>query len=70
MKLSVNGEQEELDTGTTLCALLLAKGIDPKTVVVERNADIPDRSTWGNLSLADGDVLEIVRFMGGGAGPS
>lgn len=66
MKLQVNGEPEELENGITLSAFLLSKGIDPQTVVVERNADIPDRSTWNTLTLTDGDVLEIVRFMGGG----
>ncbi len=68
MKLQVNGEPEELENGLTLTAFLQSKGIQPQMVVVEHNTAIPDRSTWDTLALADGDVLEIVKFMGGGAG--
>lgn len=66
MKLRVNGVSEELADGSTLSDYLQKKGLQPATVVVEHNADIPDRSTWGSRILADGDVLEIVKFMGGG----
>ncbi|MFT9057334.1 MAG: sulfur carrier protein ThiS [Ethanoligenens sp.] len=66
MKLQINGEPVELENGMTLSTFLRAKDIRPNTVVVEHNATIPDRSTWDTLTLADGDVLEIVKFMGGG----
>lgn len=66
MKICVNGQWEELQGGVTLAAYLSGKNIPPQTVVVERNAAIPDRESWGSVALADGDVLEIVKFMGGG----
>lgn len=66
MKLQINGEAIELENGTTLSAFLQAKGIPSATVVVEHNGTIPDRGTWDTIALADGDVLEIVKFMGGG----
>lgn len=66
MKLCVNGAWEEQPEGLTLAAYLQAKGLEPRTVVAEHNGQIPDRAAWGTLALADGDVLEIIRFMGGG----
>ena len=41
-------------------------GLDPAKVAVERNRDIVPRSTLADVPLADGDVLEIVHFVGGG----
>lgn len=66
MKLRINGESVELENGTTLSAFIQAKGIPSATVVVEYNGTIPDRGTWDTIFLADGDILEIVKFMGGG----
>jgi thiamine biosynthesis protein ThiS len=65
--ITVNGKQETLGRPCTLLDFLCTKGIDPKTAVVERNGDIPDRIDWGTIMLADGDVLEVLKFMGGGA---
>lgn len=66
MKIRVNGEWEEQPAGLTLAAFLQAKGLEPQTVVAEHNGRIPDRAAWAGIALSDGDVLEIIRFMGGG----
>ena len=41
-------------------------GLNPKKVAVERNLEIVPRSTLATVMLADGDILEIVHFVGGG----
>ncbi len=67
MKINVNGAEVTLDNhSTTILALLQNKGVNPDQVVVEYNDEIPDRETWGTIRLAEGDRLEIVKFMGGG----
>ena len=67
VRVTVNGEPRELAAGTTLAALLRAHDLDPRLVVVERNrAILRDRESFGSLSLGDGDVLELVHFVGGG----
>ncbi|HCC00141.1 MAG TPA: thiamine biosynthesis protein ThiS [Ruminococcaceae bacterium] len=66
MKLQINGQFQEVTPNTTLAAYLVANDIDISTVVVERNGEIPDKSTWNTLALMDGDTIEIVKFMGGG----
>ena len=35
-------------------------------VAVERNGDVVTRATHPTTSLVEGDVIEIVRFVGGG----
>ena len=52
--------------GETVAALLRAIGLDTRKVAVERNEEIVPRSTYAAATLAPGDVLEIVHFIGGG----
>jgi len=66
LDLTVNGESRRAAPGQTLAALVRALGLDPAKVAVERNGEIVARSTLADVILADGDVLEIVHFVGGG----
>lgn len=66
MKITINGETKEIADGATVAALLDELGFDPKATVVERNAEILKRANYGDTTLADGDALELVRFVGGG----
>jgi thiazole synthase len=50
----------------TVEALLGLLKLDSRKVAVERNLAIVPRSTYAQVSLADGDRLEIVHFIGGG----
>ena len=65
--LMVNGAPRELDRNTTLAGLLGTLRIDPRLVVVEHNRSIlRDRDAYASLPLSEGDVVEIVHFVGGG----
>ena len=55
-----------MDAGTTLGALLVSLGVQPATVVVERNGEVVPRDAFDRTVLAEGDRLEVVRFVGGG----
>jgi thiazole synthase len=68
LRVTVNGELRTTAPGTTVSALLTAMGIDPARVAVERNQDVVPRRTWAEATLADGDKVEIVAFVGGGSG--
>jgi len=63
--LTVNGESRRT-RAATLSALVVELGLKPEKVAVERNGEIVPRSTLAQASLAEGDVLEIVHFVGGG----
>jgi len=67
MQLTINGEARKFDAPLTVEQLLGAIGLDPRKVAVERNLEIVPKSHYAGLALDDGDRLEIVHFIGGGA---
>ncbi len=67
LSLTVNGEPRRIATGASIADLVMSLELDPKKVAVEHNGEIAPRSTLSNVSLSDGDVLEIVHFVGGGS---
>lgn len=67
IRLTVNGDPKTVAPGMSVADLLRSLDLDPRMVVVERNREIiRDRETLGDVTLSDGDVLEIVHFVGGG----
>jgi thiamine biosynthesis protein ThiS len=65
--LMVNGAPRELERDSTIAGLLGSLRIDPRLVVIEHNRTIlRDRDAYASLALSDGDVIEIVHFVGGG----
>jgi thiamine biosynthesis protein ThiS len=66
MNLIVNGTADAAADGSTVLALLAAKKIDPAVAVVEINKSIVKKEDLGTTALHDGDVVEILRFVGGG----
>lgn len=67
ISIIVNGEGRCLDTAISVHELLCRIGLNPGKVAVELNRAILSRSTFADVLLADGDTLEIVHFVGGGA---
>lgn len=65
--LQVNGRRVELDGPTALVSYLEKLGVSAQAVAVELNGVIIERSAYGDAKLNDGDVVEIVRMVGGGA---
>lgn len=65
LHLTVNGEPRRTPAGS-IAHLVRSLELDPAKVAVERNGEIVPRSTLAEVPLADGDVLEIVHFVGGG----
>jgi thiazole synthase len=66
ISLTVNGEPRRITAGATIAALVASLELNPQKVAVERNGEIVPRSTLSEVALGDGDVLEIVHFVGGG----
>ena len=67
MNITINGENREFGAELSVDGLLRELGLDPAKVAVERNLEIVPKSTYGQTHVADGDKLEIVHFIGGGA---
>jgi len=68
MQMQVNGEQRTVPAGLTVAGLLKELDIRPDRVAVELNVTILDRSEFDRRSLQEGDRIEIISFIGGGAG--
>jgi sulfur carrier protein len=67
IQIHINGDDRPVAAGSTLADLLAEAGIDPRMVVVEHNRRIlRDRAAYGGVMLQEGDVLELVHFVGGG----
>ena len=70
MKLTVNGKPVELAGPTRLLDYLARLGVNPGAVAVEVNARILDRTEFDAAELREGDVVELVRMVGGGSAGS
>jgi thiamine biosynthesis protein ThiS len=66
MKLEINGEARDFNSPLTLAGLVDQLGMKADRVAVELNRSIVARDHWATTSLAEGDRLEIVHFVGGG----
>jgi sulfur carrier protein len=66
MQLTINGKPETLEVSTVL-DVLKTKDIDPQLVAVELNTQMVDQEQLETTSIKDGDKLEFLFFMGGGA---
>jgi sulfur carrier protein len=66
MRLLLNGEPREVQSGSTVLELLQTLGIRGR-VAVERNGTVLRQAEHAQTRLLEGDVLEVVTFVGGGA---
>ena len=65
--IRLNGEQRSVDA-TTVFDLLRAESVDPegRFVAVAVNGAVVPRSRWENVTVQDGDDIEIVAPAPGG----
>lgn len=62
----VNGERRDMPGGLSLLDLLRNFQLDPRAVVVELNREIVRRPALDATPVNDGDMVELVHFVGGG----
>jgi thiamine biosynthesis protein ThiS len=66
IRITVNGDAREVAARLSVADLLSDLGLHPALVVVEHNREILNRNRLGEAPVADGDVFELVHFVGGG----
>lgn len=67
MYLIVNGHRyDNLEDDMTMSELLDYLKLPAKKIAVERNREIISKSTYNSIRLNDGDIMEIIHFIGGG----
>jgi thiamine biosynthesis protein ThiS len=67
VRVNVNGEPREVEAGTTVARLVELLALAPERLAVELNREVLRRARWAETELAEGDRVEIVHFVGGGA---
>lgn len=66
MTITLNGDPYVVEGALTVAALLERLDIDARRVAVEYNLVVLKRANFAQTSLCEGDVVEIVNFVGGG----
>ena len=64
--LIVNGKSRLIEDCNDLETYLLSFGLNLRFVAVGYNGEVVKKESFADLTLKDGDVLEIVRPVGGG----
>ncbi|HEX5132559.1 MAG TPA: sulfur carrier protein ThiS [Candidatus Krumholzibacteria bacterium] len=68
MRIRLNGNETDIESGAAVTDLLHELGIAPDTagVAVALNETIVPRAEWSSRRLAPGDAVEVVRAVQGG----
>jgi sulfur carrier protein len=66
MYIKINGKDQELSGACTLEELVVNKNLMRNTIVIEQNGLIIPKKQWGRAAIGEGDVIEIIGFVGGG----
>ena len=68
MKLTINGDSKEIKDGIVLSELLTIEDVEqPDMVSVQLNDEFLTKDTYATTALKEGDEINFLYFMGGGA---
>ena len=68
MKLTINGDVKEIKDGVSLPELLIIENVEqPDMVSVQLNDEFITKDAHATVTLKDGDEINFLYFMGGGA---
>jgi sulfur carrier protein len=65
--ITLNGKEQKIEPPKSIAALLGALNVNPKQVAVAVNGEVMRRVEWGDVTVGEGDAVEIVRAVGGGS---
>jgi thiamine biosynthesis protein ThiS len=66
MQITVNGTPRDISEGSSLTDLLKQLNLNIETTIVELNRDVVAKTDYNATALTEGDILELVRLVGGG----
>ena len=68
MKITVAGNKKEYEDGITVAELIVKENVEnPEYVTVTVNDDFVERDDFETIKSNEGDAVEFLYFMGGGA---
>ena len=68
MRVYLNGNSKDLAESSTLLDLVNELSLPSARIAIELNGNVVRRREWENTTLNENDRIEIVHFVGGGAG--
>ena len=67
-QIIVNDEKQEVTLPLTLAELInINKVFQPEMVTIQVNEDFAEKEDYEKIQLKDGDRVDFLYFMGGGA---
>ncbi|MBV9819790.1 MAG: sulfur carrier protein ThiS [Solirubrobacterales bacterium] len=68
MRVTVNGEERELQAGATVVSVLELLDVAPaaRGVAVALDGEVVSRARWSQAQLRDGALVEVVSAIQGG----
>lgn len=64
--ITINGQTFNNLDGTSLLDYLKSNSYSLSKVAIERNGDIVPKAQYDKTIMCNGDMIEIVHFVGGG----
>ena len=67
-KIYVNGDAQEVSLPLNVSELIKQSDVQqPDMVSVQVNEEFAEREDWDSIQISEGDKVEFLYFMGGGA---
>lgn len=66
IQIRLNGEMRKLPAERTLASLLELFDLPSQRIAIELNGTVISRKFWPEITVNDGDRIEVVHFVGGG----
>ena len=66
IRVTINGDEQEIPNAMPLSEYVSSLGVNPKMIAIAYNGEVLRRDEWAEVTLSDGDSLEVVRAVGGG----
>jgi len=64
--IRLNGEIKKIETEVTLDRLLDLFSLPRQRVAIELNRSVVRRNDWPEITINNGDTIEVIHFVGGG----
>lgn len=66
MKVTINGNLQEIDSVRTVAELLGTLGVPANSALIEQNGNVIARPDFPSAAVSEGDTIEIVQMVAGG----
>ena len=66
MIITINGEKKDVPENIILMDLLKQLSLEDKVMAAAVNMEIVKQDKWDQYEMEEGDILELLDFVGGG----